>query len=280
MKNSNTVSKNADWIGRSERTSDYLTPSLIARFKSVLPYNATDADDEVPSGIHWCLAPIAETADRLGKDGHPALGTHLPPLPYQRRMWAGGALSFDKKPFAAGQQIERSSTIRSIEEKTGRTGSLAFVTVEHDYKTDGETILREKQTLVYRNPDPSAEQAPKPTSKLAETGMPVFRLTPDPVLLFRYSALSFNGHRIHYDDPYARDIEGYPGLVVHGPLVATILANLALKELGNLAHFEFRSHSPAIVGETLDFYLESGIEGIGLETATGEGRLIMTAFAS
>lgn len=280
MGNNDAVSKHGNWIGRNERASDYLTPALMAKFKSVLPCDGTDAADEVPPGIQWCLAPIAEPAERLGEDGHPALGTHLPPLPYERRMWAGGALSFDKKPFAPGQEIERSSTIRGIEEKTGRSGSLAFVTLEHAYSANGEIILREEQTLVYRNPHISSMQVPKPASKLAETGTRIFTLTTDPVLLFRYSALTFNGHRIHYDDPYARDIEGYPGLVVHGPLLATILANLALKELEILARFKFRSHSPAIVGEPLEFYLDNGSEYIKLEIATGKGRLIMTAFAS
>lgn len=264
------------WIGRQEIDSEQITRSLVERFLSVVP--ARDAAAErLPLCLHWCLAPIAEPAGQLGPDGHPKLGTHLPPVPLPRRMWAGGQLEFHDD-LRIGDDAQRLSTIRSIERKSGRSGTLVFVTVQHEIRTIRGLAVNEMQDLVYREPPGAPQQKPAGNPANAPSAGAKLRIATDPVLLFRYSALTFNGHRIHYDAPYAMQVEGYPGLVVHGPLMATLLANLARQELGRLTQFSFRGRAPLFCGETLELFATAKGKGLELEARSGDdGRVVMTA---
>lgn len=236
----------AEWVGRTERRVDRVTPVPLAALAATL-----DRDDPPPvdgSAIpplrHWLyFLPLAPTRD-LGPDGHPRRGGFLPPVPLPRRMWAGGRLEF-RSPLKVGAPIERTSTIASIETKEGRSGTLVFVLVRHEVAAAGTVAVVEEHDIVYREA-PRPDDAP-PKRKPAPAD-PAWRrdVTPDDVLLFRYSALTFNGHRIHYDRRYVTTVEGYPGLVVHGPLLATLLADLARDHLApaELATFSFRAVAP------------------------------------
>lgn len=200
--------------------------------------------EALPPLWHWLhFLPRALMRD-VGPDGHPKRGGFLPPVPLERRMWAGSRLEF-VSPLTLGDPIEKRSRIQSVEHKAGRGGDLVFVGVEHAYSSGGELRIREAQDIVYRAmPAPgSAMPAPQPAPDDAAFSR---EIVPDPVLLFRYSALTFNGHRIHYDAPYAREVEGYPGLVVHGPLIATLLLDLLRREKpqARVTHFAFRALSP------------------------------------
>ncbi|QHQ34134.1 FAS1-like dehydratase domain-containing protein [Algicella marina] len=257
-----------DWVGREEVAEDVLTPETLRRFtatlEGVVPLPAH------PLCLHWCLAAPALPASALGQDGHPAKGGFLPPIPLPRRMWAGGEITFHA-PLPLGTAITRTSRIAAIREKQGRTGPLVFVEVAHEFSAGNTMLVSEVQTLVYRTP------APLHRPQAEGMGTPTVSLTPDATLLFRYSALTFNGHRIHYDEPYARTVEGYPGLVVHGPLVATLLANLAEAQAGrSLRHLTYRGASPAIADETLHLFTDAG----QLEARSANGALVSTATAS
>lgn len=268
------------WIGRSETRTDQLTPQLLERFCATLDLDATA--DIAPQGIHWCLClPNAPTAT-LGSDGHPlrddSLDSFLPPIPLPRRMWASSKVEF-LAPIAAGAKIERLSTVASITEKSGNSGALVFVDVDHETRADGALAVKERQTIVYR--DAGENPLPQPGQGLPD--WPWHRaLTPSEPLLFRYSALTFNSHRIHYDQPYATEVEGYRGLVVHGPLTATLLLDLTARELGSnaLSSFAFRGQSPAIAGEPL--HLVGKLDGgtIALAAFAIDGRAIASASGS
>ena len=177
--------------------------------------------------------------DVLGQDGHPATGQFIPDMGGARRMWAAGKLVFHR-PLLAGIRAEKTSTIEGVTRKDGRSGPLAFVRVRHDIRQRQTLALTEWQELVYRVPNP-ANTAPPPIASTDE--ILAEQVTFDSTLLFRYSALTFNGHRIHYDETYARDIEGYDGLVVHGPLLAHLLMGLAQRQLGGLQTFSYRATS-------------------------------------
>ena len=269
----------SDWMGRRQTGEDTITPGLVERFMATVPGLQGHAlDAALPPCIHWCLAPLVEPAERLGHDGHPALGLYLPAIPLPRRMWAGSDLEFHDD-LKTGDAVTRRSTIESVERKQGKSGDLGFVTLRHDLSTSRGLAVVERQTLVYRDPagDGSFSSA-RSGGKPAPDGV---RIATDPVLLFRYSALTFNGHRIHYDHPYATGVEGYRGLVVHGPLIATLLANLARDRLGRLRRFSFRGRAPAICGEVLVLRCQGRDSGADLDAhSAADGRLIMTAEAA
>jgi len=269
----------ASWIGRQYRAEDIITPALVARFLATVPgLPQGPADGHLPPCLHWCLAPAAEPAERLGRDGHPALGLHLPPVPLPRRMWAGGDIEFHA-PLRTGDPVMRLSTIEKIERKQGRSGALAFVTVLHELSTPRGPALSERHHLVYREAAASGTSGPSPAGDVP-AGPPARRVATDPVLLFRYSALTFNGHRIHYDHPYATGVEEYPGLVVHGPLMATLLAALGEETLGSLSRFSFRGRAPLFCGEEMMLFRQREGIGAALELrAGGDRRLVMTAEA-
>jgi 3-methylfumaryl-CoA hydratase len=244
-----------NWIGRSITQRDLLTPALLNRFRATLDSNETG--DIAPQAIHWILCtPNAATAD-LGRDGHPLRdadpNSFMPPIPLPRRMWASSKVEFIS-PIRIGAAIERTSKIASISEKSGSTGRLAFVDVAHETRVNGILSVNETQTLVYRDAT-SAEVQACPAIKAPDFSLWDFNrsLIPDETLLFRFSAMTFNTHRIHYDAPYATVEEGYRGLVVHGPLMASLLLDLAAQEFGcnPLKYFGFRALSPAFASEPL-----------------------------
>lgn len=205
------------WIGRTEASQDVLSHNLIKRIAATFAEPTPAVGQALPPLWQWCFFQDPVPESQLGEDGHPARGGFLPPADNRNRMWAGGRVQFFE-PLLVGAAAERLSTLVHIEEKHGRTGALLFVTVRHDYLQDGRLCLREEQDIVYREPN-----APKLTSDQApHDGEWSETITPTPTLLFRYSAVTFNGHRIHYDHPYVTNTEGYPGLVVHGPLIATL----------------------------------------------------------
>ncbi|MFM2100815.1 MAG: mesaconyl-C(4)-CoA hydratase [Pseudomonadota bacterium] len=267
------------WVGKSQTQDDLLTPAMLNRFRATIDSDETGII--APQAIHFALClPEAATAS-LDIDGHPKRGGFLPPVPLPRRMWASSALEFHA-PIQLGDAIKRVSTIATIEEKTGGSGTLVFVNVDHQTHAGGQLAVNERQTLVYR----AASTAPPAQ---IGTGTPTFEswqwhraITPSEALLFRFSAITFNTHRIHYDRPYAEAEEGYRGLVVHGPLTATLLLDLAARELGynRLKSFAFRGVSPAICGEVLHLVGKVDDEKITLAALGSDGRDVMTAVAA
>ncbi|WP_299295447.1 acyl dehydratase [uncultured Tateyamaria sp.] len=233
--------QNADPATR--RQSDVMDPARAQAMQVALGHAPTLASgDALPPFFHqlYFWTPVA--ADGLGRDGHPRVGGLIPDMGLPRRMWAGGRLAF-YAPLRLGAEAERVSVCEAAQAKTGRTGPLAFVTLRHEVWQGGALCLTEWQDLVYRE-DPDAD-APRPVPPDAPTGAEAEReVRFDATLLFRYSALTFNGHRIHYDQPYARAVEGYDGLVVHGPLLAQHLMLMAQDGLAPLESFAFRAVSP------------------------------------
>lgn len=244
-----TAETQAGWIGRGHTRTDVLSDRLIEQFRATLP--EVLAPGPVPPGLFWALAPDALPPADLGRDGHPRLGVLLPDLPLRRRMWAGGEVMFHGD-FAPGDSVTRDTRIERIEPKKGGSGPLIFVALRHVYRVSGRDVVTERQDLVYRpDPDP-ATAAPAPPPVAPDLGAPVaaMELATDPVRLFRFSALTFNGHRIHYDADYARDVEGYAGLVVHGPMQAVAMLNLAARVLERCpSRFVYRGLVPLIAGE-------------------------------
>jgi 3-methylfumaryl-CoA hydratase len=258
-------------IGRTRVRRDDIDPARAEALAALLG-RGFDAAAPLPPFAHqlyfWDALPAAE----LGRDGHPARGGFIPDLGLPRRMWAGGRLVFEA-PLYAGQQAEKTTVIEAVTRKQGRSGQLAFVTLRHAIAQRGRLCVTEWQDLVYRA-DPLPGQVVPPVPQ-APAGGEVMRLRFSPVELFRYSALTLNGHRIHYDRDYARGVEGYGGLVVHGPLLAQWLMLIAAEALGGLKRFSFRGVSAALEGEELRLCRDGG----RLWVAAQDGRLCMTAEA-
>ena len=206
------------WLGKSQTVVDRLDPNHAACIAVTLGESVPGLGDAMPPLWHWAYfletVPIAMT----GADGHPARGSFLPPADNRNRMWAGGRVTFDGA-LKVGVEAHKTSTVKAIQEKQGRTGSLLFVTVKQDIVQDGKLVVSEEPDIVYREPSPPklVGSEPAPASQWKED------IHPTAVLLFRYSAVTFNSHRIHYDYPYVTGVEGYPGLVVHGPMIATLM---------------------------------------------------------
>ncbi|MCE8009648.1 MaoC family dehydratase N-terminal domain-containing protein [Aestuariivita sp.] len=220
-----------DAIGRQEHMTDTLDLRQARLMQLTLDRDVSLAvGDALPPFWHYLYFNPQIRASALGPDGHERLGRFIPDFGLPRRMWAGGRVSI-QAPLRLGETVQKTSTIRAIKDKTGRSGRLCFVTVDHDFSVGGAHRLRETQNIVYRAP-PAPDMAPPPGTPAPDDATFRRRITPDPVLLFRYSALIFYGHRIHYDLDYTRLTEGYPGLVVHGPLTATLLVDLAMEQLG------------------------------------------------
>ena len=271
------------WIGRRRESEDVATERLAASFRAILePHLAEMPDGVCPLGLHWCLSPeIAGMAD-LGGDGHPANNRHLPPVPLPRRMWAGGVVEI-AGDIQIGDRVRRVSTIRDIARKQGRSGELWFVSIDHVHETGCGPAVRERQDLVYREAAPPGAPAAKTAAPEAplvpRTSTMASEIDTTPTLLFRYSAVTFNGHRIHYDEPYARQVEGYPGLVVHGPMQATLLLNLAARAKGTgRLRMEYRGVAPAIAGNRLR--LCAGAAGGELWSEGPAGQIHMEAKAT
>lgn len=267
------------WIGRTEEKSEMVTTALVERFKATFDQDGTLREgDAAPQLLHLCLAPPTAPTSALGPDGHPARGGFLPPVALPRRMWAGGAFSFIED-IRIGETVTRRSTIRDISVKEGRSGTLCFVTVDHLIESAGRRVVEERQDIVYR--DVEASGGAKPRGEAAPAGRYRRQVIPSAALLFRYSALTFNGHRIHYDNPYARSEEGYPGLIVHGPLQATQLVQFAAEIHGKAPRlFQFRSISPLF--DIADYTLNATEDGEGMRLWTSyvDGPVAMEARAS
>jgi 3-methylfumaryl-CoA hydratase len=255
------------WIGRSTEASDTVTAQLVKGLRATLFMDIGEPKpgDAAPFTAHWCLAQPVYPMSELGPDGHPTRGGFLPPVPLPRRMWAGGELEFFEA-LRVGDEVTRTSRISDVTMKTGSTGVLCFVSVEHLITTSRGTALRERQDIVYRDISTAPAAAPAkppaaPTAQHRESHIA------DPVLLFRYSALTFNGHRIHYDRDYVTKVEGYPGLIFHGPMQAAFLVEFASRLHGGVApkKFSYRGVQPLFEGE---FSVNANLTGAGMDTWT------------
>jgi len=264
------------WVGRTESVSDEITAAPAAALAATLDVDAPR--DELPPLWHWTYFTPKPRASEIGADGHARRGGFLPPVPLPRRMWAGGRLEW-QAPLRLGDAFTRTSRIERISEKNARSGPLVFVTVRHEIAGPRGLALTEEHDIVYRDAaregdmPPPAQPAPRDDSFARE-------IVPDPVLLFRYSALTFNGHRIHYDRPYATEVEGYPGLVVHGPLIATLLMMLgrAARPGRAVRRFEFRAMHP--IFDIHRFHVcgrDSGDARLALWARDHQARLAMNA---
>jgi 3-methylfumaryl-CoA hydratase len=269
-----------NWIGRTEEAEDLAAASPIAGLAATLDHAESPwRPGEVPPLGHWFyFLPRARQSDIAG-DGHPKRGGFLPPVPLPRRMWAGSRLSF-QSPLRIGEKMHQRSTITEVQHKAGRSGNLVFVTVSHELTATSGPVLTELQDIVYR-------EAPAPGQSAAEPAVPtesreadwMRTIAPDPVLLFRFSALTFNAHRIHYDRPYCREVEGYPGLVVHGPLTATLMMDLFLRHHpgARVTSFSFRGLRPLFDTASFAVCGKKRPGGAELWTLDHEGRVTMTA---
>jgi 3-methylfumaryl-CoA hydratase len=233
------------WVGNTEvshaRISAHAASALAATIDRPFTFTPGAA---LPPLWHWIYFWSAAPQTEIGSDGHPQRGGFLPPVPLPRRMWAGGRLTFGA-PLPIDAAATRTSRVLSVTAKSGASGNLAFVTVQHEVAHEGQVCITEEQDIVYRAmPQPGAAAAAAKRAPADATWTST--VTPDPVLLFRYSALTFNGHRIHYDRSYACGMEGYPGLVVHGPLIATLLVELLQRHMpeARLNTFSFRAVGP------------------------------------
>lgn len=266
-----------DWIGREERVEDVVTKAGIARFHATI---GGQARDTALPGFHWCICTPCTPVEDLQEDGHTRLGGFMPPLTLPRRMWASSTIDF-LAPIQLGARIERISAIASVKEKSGRTGPLGFVEIDHSFRSEGVEILREHQTIVYRSAAEISLGAPE-TKDIDHNGWKGLScIVPDERLLFRYSALTFNTHRIHYDHLYTREVERYPTLIVHGPLIATLLLNLAADEIGpgKFSRVTIRAVSPAYVGQPLHLTKRSEGDQLILRAIGNDGRTVMDAVA-
>ncbi len=269
-----------DWIGREERKTDLARSAPAAALAATLDRREGEPlpGSELPALWHWLYFNAVAPASELGPDGHPRRGGFLPPVPLPRRMWAGGRLRFNHG-LRIDDEVQRVSRIGDVSIKHGRSGALVFVTVRHEITDARGLALTEEQDIVYREETPAG--APAPQAQPAPQGEQFSRVVvPDPVLLFRYSALTFNGHRIHYDRPYATQVEGYPGLVVHGPLLATLLLDQLRREYpaARVRSFSFKAVRPVF---DLHPFSVCGrrAEGAQLWVRDHEGALAMQAQA-
>ncbi len=270
------------WIGRTELSHDVATDVPLKALSATLDRDdqAIGPGTEVPPCWHWLYFLPLHRQSELGPDGHARRGGFLPPVPLPRRMWAGSRLEF-LAPMRAGQAISRTSRIADVRLKEGRTGPLVFVNVRHEIRAEGQLAIHEEHDIVYRDlpapgePTPAGVPAPAQASWMRE-------IRPDDVLLFRYSALTFNGHRIHYDRRYVTEVEGYPGLIVHGPLIATLLLDLLRRQLPNaqVRRFQFKAMKP--IFDIAPFSVCGRMDKdktVRLWAVTPEGHLAMDASA-
>jgi len=269
------------WVHRRETVEESICAAQLAEWFAMLDHGgAPPADgDPLPPLAHWIYAHRPVRASELGGDGHRRRGELLPPLAEAHRMWAGSRVEV-RMPLRVGGHLRRETEVVAIERKQGASGPFVRVRLRHEYAQNGEVALLEDQTLIYRSgrlPDHGAREAPARAPFGRERTVSV-----DPVLLFRYSALTHNAHRIHYDRPYACDVEGYPGLVVHGPLVATLLADLLRSDCPDRepAVLEFRALAPAFDGDALVLRCDADRDGARLDATSSRGTAIMSARVS
>jgi len=270
------------WIGRTSEATDVVTAQLVRGLRATLFMDIGDPrpGDASPFTTHWCLGQPVFPMAELGPDGHPARGGFLPPVPLPRRMWAGGELEI-LEALRVGDEVTRSSRISDVTMKTGSTGVLCFVSVDHTITTPRGVALRERQDIVYRDVSaapsaPAKPPAPPPAAQHRETHMA------DPVLLFRYSALTFNGHRIHYDRDYVTKVEGYPGLIFHGPMQAAFMVEFGAKLNSGKPpkKFSYRGVQPLFEGSEFSVNANKTDAGMDLWTANSAGQPTMKATAT
>ena len=274
----------SEWIGRTQRSVDRVSAAPVARLAATLDRDdpAPKDGDALPPLWHWLYFLPHYRASDVGPDGHAKRGGFLPPIPLPRRMWAGGRITF-RAPVHIGESIARESRIVDVTRKDGRSGPLAFVVVRHTIEGRGGIAIVEEHDIVYRGESsarrPNADLAPAPVGAVWSR-----EIHPDAVLLFRYSALTFNSHRIHYDRRYVTEVEGYPGLVVHGPLVATLLVDLLRHALphANVGTFTFRASSPLFDGTPFSVRGQPSHDGasVRLWAESIHGTLAMDATAT
>jgi 3-methylfumaryl-CoA hydratase len=250
-----SLEKLKDWIGRTQSMEDLAAPFPVRALSATFD-EKDDPDprngDPLPPLWHWLYFLEVAPQSKIGPDGHAERGDFLPPVPLPRRMWAGSRFSFGGEPIRVGETIRRLSEIKSVEPKTGSTGSMVFVTVRHTISGPRGDSFVEEHDIVYREAAKPGE-APKPPRPAPGDATWSRTVLADPVLLFRFSALTFNGHRIHYDQPYVTGVEGYPGLIVHGPLMGMLQIELARRSNPGkvVRSFEFRALSPVFGGAAL-----------------------------
>ncbi len=272
----------AAWLGSTETLEDDIALAPVLRAAATLD----DAESVFARGSalpplwQWLFFLPRAPQSSLGGDGHPKKGGFMPPVDLPRRMFAGGRMRFHR-PLTIGEPAERVGTILGISEKSGRSGRLAFVTVGYRFLQNGAVCVEEEQDIVYREPGGTVA-APVPAPLAPLPGEAWFRtITPDPALLFRFSAITFNAHRIHYDRPYASEVEGYPGLVVHGPLTAMLLMELVRRGTARpVRAFEFRAQAPLFDLAAFRVAAVPGANGhVALEAHAPDGKTAMTAAA-
>jgi len=259
------------WIGRGAEARDLVTERLVQSLNATL----SRRQGGVPLGLHWCLAPDFTATEDLAPDGLPSRGGFLPPVPLPLRMWAGGRLEFHDA-FRPGDAVTRISKVSDLTYKEGRSGPLCFVSMAHEYLTARGPAVTERHDIVYR----AAPKGPPPPAQPA--GMPgpawTTHVMADAVLLFRYSALTFNGHRIHFDRDYCRDEKGYESLLVHGPLQATFLMNFAADIEGRMPRlFDYRALMPLYDGAEFSLNGARSADGLTVWAADRSGRPTMKA---
>ena len=267
------------WLGRTEETVDVASSWTQTRLAALLDHRYPPwPPDQLAPLCHWLHFAPATLQSQLGEDGHTQRGDFLPPVELPRRMYAGGRLHF-VRPIRLGDSMRRRSTVKAIEAKTGSSGAMVFVTVRHEISTGERIAIEEEQDIVYRS-SPAQGAARSSTEPPGEEPVPdaTRLITVDPTLLFRYSALAFVAHRIHYDYPYAHQVEGYPGLLVHGPLIATLLLDHFLRRhpAARVGRFEFRSKRPLFAGSNVEACLRGNAREAELwaRTPTGEAAML------
>ena len=270
------------WVGRSETATDVIDVGKAQAMAATLDLRwILQPGAALPPLWHWIYFWSVSPISMLGADGHAQRGGFLPPVSLQRRLWAGGRLQF-LAPLAIGSAAQRVSTIKAVEIKQGKAGLLVFVTVSHEVLVHDKTVLYEEHDIVYRDAPGANDAVPKPKSAPSRSDWSRI-ITPDVVQLFRYSALTFNGHRIHYDRSYATQVEGYPGLIVHGPLIATLLTDLVQREIPKrtISEFTFRAVSPLFDIDPFSVHgcLESDGCRVSLWAANARGELAVQAEA-
>ncbi len=239
------IEKLAAWKGRTETVEDVVTAYPVAALSATLDRDDSKpkTGDILPDLWHWLYFLPVHRQSEIGPDGHAKRGGFLPPVELPRRMWAGSRFDF-RAPLRVGDTIRRTSTIVDVTAKSGATGQLVFVLVRHEITSSSGGSFTEEHDIVYRDL-PSPDDKPTTPKPAPDSAAWARGIHPDDVLLFRYSALTFNGHRIHYDRRYVTEVEGYPGLIVHGPLIATLLVELARRnDPRALRSFRFRAMSP------------------------------------
>jgi 3-methylfumaryl-CoA hydratase len=272
------------WIGKSEVRTDQITLTPVAALSATLDREepAPQVGDAVPPLWHWIYFLPLHRHSEIGLDGHAKRGGFLPPVPLPRRMWAGGRLQF-LRPLRVDATVSRTSQIANVTCKDGRTGPLVFVLVRHEFANETGVALVEEHDIVYRDNAKPGDPVPQPQAAPADHQWSR-EIQPDEVLLFRYSALTFNGHRIHFDRSYVTEVEGYPGLIVHGPLIATLLLDLLRRNLpeANLSSFAFRAVKPLfdIANFSVCGRLEADGKTVKLWAKDAEGWLAMDATAT